>query len=222
VLASIVIDRLCDGLSVLLMVVVTLFALRLPQGMAEAEHLLRLGFLFVFLLCCGLLLFLFLLKHRTAQTLSFVRSILKPFPHGVSDRAISMLESFVAGIRISVHGRHICAIVASSLLIWIFCVLPVDMILQGFSIHLPITASMFIMALLVGAVMIPAAPGYIGTYHYACSMGLMLFGMNKTIATSIALLIHATSFFPVIIAGFFHLWSSKMSLGGVRNPGEGS
>ncbi len=220
VFASLVIDRLCDGFTVLLMLMATLFTLRLPQGMADAEQALKIGGVLTFLLYSGVILFLFLLKRRTRQTLSLVGGFLRPFSHGVADRVVSMLESFVTGIRISVRGRHVCAVLASSLLIWAFCVLPVDMILRGFGIHLPITASMFIMVMLVFAVMIPAAPGYIGTYHYACSKGLLLFGVAKSTSISIALLIHGTSFFPVVIAGFFHLWSSKISLGSVRNSGE--
>ena len=222
VFASLVIDRLCDGFTVLLMLMVTLFSLNLPLGMADAEQALKAGALLMFLLYSMVLMFLFLLKRRTTLTLSFVGKLLKPFPQKFSERVIPMLGSFVAGIGMSVRGAHLGAILFSSLLIWTFCVLPVDMILQGFGIHLPITASMLIMVMLVFAVMIPASPGYIGTYHYACFKGLSLFGIADPTSISIALLIHGTSFFPVIIAGFYHLWNGKMSLGDVRNAGEES
>ena len=111
--------------------------------------------------------------------------------------------------------------VFSSLLIWAFAVLPVDMILRGFGVQLPMTASMFILVLLVFAVMVPASPGYIGTYHYACFQGLSLFGIPPATAISIALIIHGTSFFPVVIAGFFHLWGGRVSLDCVRDAGGG-
>jgi len=78
------------------------------------------------------------------------------------------------------------------------------------------TASMFIMVLLVFAVMVPASPGFIGTYHYACFMGLSAFGIPKATSLSIALIIHGLSFFPVTIAGFYHLWSGGMTLGSFR------
>jgi uncharacterized membrane protein YbhN (UPF0104 family) len=86
------------------------------------------------------------------------------------------------------------------------------MVLQGFGINLPITASMFVMVLLVFAVMVPASPGYIGTYHYACFKGLSAFGIPESTAVSIALVIHATGFFPVIISGMYYLWKNKLSL----------
>jgi len=220
VFASLVIDRLFDGLTVLLMLLVTLFTLQLPQGMADAGTALKLGGMITFLLYCGVLLFLFLLKRQTMRTLSFVRKLLKPFPQRVTDRSIPMLGSFIAGIRMSSKGGHIAAVLVSSVMIWTFAVIPVDLILQGFNIHLPITASMFIMVLLVFAVMVPASPGFIGTYHYACFKGLSVFGIAESTSISIALIIHGTSFFPVIVAGFYHLWSGKISLSSIRKAGD--
>ena len=220
VFASLVIDRLFDGFTVILMLLVTLFALRLPQGMADAETALKVGGMVTFLLYCAVIVFLFLLKRQTMRTLAFVKLILKPFPLRFSDRLIPLLGSFIAGIRMSSRGGHIAALLITSVLIWTFAVLPVDMILQAFGIHLPITASMFIMVLLVFAVMVPASPGFIGTYHYACFKGLSAFGIAESTSISIALVIHGSAFFPVIIAGFYHLWSEKLSLSAVRKAGN--
>jgi glycosyltransferase 2 family protein len=117
---------------------------------------------------------------------------------------------------LSRRSGHLAAIMLSSILIWAFAVLPVDMILRSFGVTLPITASMFIMVLLVFAVMVPASPGFIGTYHYACFKGLSAFGIPETTSISIALVIHGTAFFPVIFAGLYHLWANKISLGDIQ------
>jgi uncharacterized protein (TIRG00374 family) len=220
VFASLVIDRLFDGFTVMLMLLFTLFTLHLPQQMADAEKALRAGGVVMFLLYSGVVLFLVLLKRQTLRTLTFVGLILKPFPKRLSERIIPLLGSFIAGIRLSSRGGHIAAIFLSSLAIWTFALLPIDMVLQAFGINLPITASMFIMVLLVFAVMVPASPGFIGTYHYACFKGLSAFGIAASTSVSIALIIHGISFFPVIIAGFYHLWSGKISLATVRKAGE--
>jgi len=220
VFASLVIDRLFDGFTVMLILLFTLFTLRLPQGLSEAETLLRTGGMITFLLYAGVVAFLILLKRQTMRTLSWTGILLKPFPQKLSDRIIPLLGSFIGGIRMSSKGGHIAAVLASSLVIWIFCVIPVDLVLQGFGIHLPITAAMFILVLLVFAVMVPASPGFIGTYHYACFKGLSAFGIEESISVSIALVIHGISFFPVIIAGFYYLWKNKISLSMVRKAGD--
>lgn len=212
VFASLVIDRLFDGFTVMLILLITIFTLHLPQGMAEAETTLRTGGVATFVLYVGVVVFLYLLKRQTVRTLAWTGVVLKPFPKKISERLIPLLGSFIGGIRISSKGGHIFAVLASSLAVWIFCIIPVDMVLQGFDIHLPITASMFILVMLVFAVMVPASPGYIGTYHYACFKGLSAFGIPESTAVSIALVLHGIGFFPVIIAGFFHLWQGKLSL----------
>jgi hypothetical protein len=216
VFASLVIDRLFDGFTVLLILLITLFTLKMPLGMDDAGLAIKAGGALMFLLYCGVLLFLFLLKRKTLRTLSFVEFMLKPFPQSFSERLIPVLGSFIAGIRMSSRGGHITAVIFSSFCIWIFCILPVDMVLRGFGIDLPITASMFILVLLVFAVMVPASPGFIGTYHYACFMGLSVFGVTESKAVSVALIIHGTAFFPVIIAGLYYLWRSKISFSDIQ------
>ncbi len=212
VFASLVIDRLFDGFTVLLLLVATLFTLHLPAGMEDAATALKTGGVVMFALYCGVLLFLFVLKRQTVKTLAMVGFCLKPLPASVSEKVIPLLGSFIGGIRLSSRGGHLGAMVASSFAIWFFCILPVDMTLRAFNIHLPIMASVFILILLVFAVMVPASPGFIGTYHYACYKGLSVFGIAENTSVSIALVIHGTAFFPVIVAGFYYLWKNKVSL----------
>lgn len=217
VFASLVIDRLFDGFSVLLILVFTLFSLRLPTEMSDATAALRAGGMVTFLLYCGVMVFLFYLKSRPVQTISLLGMVLKPFPGKLQEKIIPLLGSFIGGIRLSTRGRHLMAMVLASLLIWVCCVISVDMVLRGFAVHLPITASMFILVLLVFAVMVPASPGFIGTYHYACFKGLATFGIAESTSLSIALIMHGVSFFPVIVAGFYHLWLNDISLRGLSN-----
>lgn len=219
VFASLVIDRLFDGFTVMLILLLTLLTLRLPQGMSEAGTVLRTGGVVTFILYAGVVAFLLMLKCQTMRTLAWTGILLKPFPQPLADRIIPLLGSFIGGIRMSSKGGHIAAVLVSSLAVWLFCVIPVDMVLKGFGIHLPITASMFILVLLVFAVMVPASPGFIGTYHYACFKGLSLFGIPEPTAVSIALVLHGISFFPVIMAGFYCLWQSNTSLRGLRTAG---
>lgn len=220
VFASLVIDRLFDGFTVMLILLLTLFTLRLPQGLTEAETALKTGGVVTFVLYAGVVAFLILLKRQTMRTLAWTGVLLRPFPQRLSDRMLPLLGSFIGGIRMSSNGGHVAAVLVSSLAVWLFCVIPVDLVLRGFDIHLPITASMFILVLLVFAVMVPASPGFIGTYHYACFKGLSAFGITGPVAASIALVLHGTAFFPVIIAGAYHLWRGKISLIAVRKAGE--
>lgn len=212
VFASLVIDRLFDGFTVLAMLILTLFIMDFPAGMQDAETVIRLGGVITFAFYCFVIMFLLVLKHRANVAFLFVSRLLSPFPARMAEQINTMLHSFIGGLRLSTKTSHLLALAVCSIGVWAFCVIPVDLILKSFSIHLPITASMFIMVLLVFAVMVPASPGYIGTYHYACFKGLSVFGVPESAALSIALVMHAMGFFPVIVAGFYYLWKDRINL----------
>ena len=216
VFASLVIDRLFDGFSVMLMLAGVLLTLRLPPGMEQSAAVLRAGGITTLAFYTVVVVFLMLLKKRPVATLGLLATLLRPFPARLSEKLIPLAGSFLGGLRISRRSSDLLAVVVSSVLIWLSATLPIYLILIGFGIQLPLTASFFIMVLLVFAVMVPAAPGYIGTYHLACYTGLAAFRLPDSQAVSIALVIHGVGFFPVIMAGFYHLWSDGLSLRSLR------
>jgi uncharacterized protein (TIRG00374 family) len=216
VFASLVIDRLFDGFTVLLILLFTFFTVKLPPGMESVQHGLVVGGYITLTIYFVVIAFLFILKKRTLQTINLIGRLLKPFPARVSGKVIPLLGSFIEGVRISSRPAELFALLLSSLVIWAFAIWPVDLMLRSFGIILPITASMFIMVFLVFAVMVPASPGYVGTYHAACVYGLMAFNIQKEKALSIALIIHGINFFPVIILGLYYLWHDNVSLAEMR------
>jgi len=221
VFASLVIDRLFDGFTVLLILLFTFFTVKLPPGMESVQHGLVVGGYITLTIYFVVIAFLFILKKRTLQTINLIGRLLKPFPARVSGKVIPLLGSFIEGVRISSRPAELFALLLSSLVIWAFAIWPVDLMLRSFGIILPITASMFIMVFLVFAVMVPASPGYVGTYHAACVYGLMAFNIQKEKALSIALIIHGINFFPVIILGLYYLWHDNVSLAEMRKKSAG-
>ncbi len=216
VFASLVLDRLFDGFTVLLILLFTFFTVELPPGMEKVQHGLVVGGYVTLAIYLSVVAFLFMLKAQTVRTLHLVGTLLKPFPARFAEKLIPMLGSFIEGLRLSSRPSELLALIATSLVIWATAIWPVDMLLRAFGIVLPFTASMFIMVFLVFAVMVPASPGYVGTYHAACVYGLMAFNIQLEKALSVALIIHGVSFFPVIALGLIYLWRDNVSLKKIR------
>lgn len=216
VLASLVLDRLLDFLSVLCILLITLFTLRFPGNEEDVRAALVTGGYFTFAAFLGLVAFMVLLKRYTSLTVHLAGKLLKPFPSRVSARVIPLLGSFIGGLRLPLRLRGIAALVLVSAIVWAFAIWPIDLALRSFGIALPPAVSMFIMIPLVIAVMVPASPGYIGTYHYACLMALTVFGVTDEKALSVALVIHAVNFFPVTLLGLYYLVRDRLSLAGLR------
>ncbi len=224
VFATLVVDRLFDGFSVLLILLITFFTVKLPPGMEGVQHAMVVGGYVTLALYVMVMLFLFVLKKRTVQTIHLLGRLLKPFPAKIAEKTLPLLGSFIGGVRLSSNPAELFALIVSSVFIWTFAVWPVDLILRSFGISLPITASMFIMVFLVFAVMVPASPGYVGTYHAACVYGLMAFNVQKEKALSVALIIHGINFFPIILLGLFCLWRGDITLAhmSMKSGEEGS
>lgn len=217
VFASLVLDRLCDGFTVLMILLFTFFTVILPPGMERVQEAMVVGGYVTLAIYVAVILFLVILKKRTMKTISLIAGLLKPFPAKISEKIIPLLGSFIEGVRLSSRPAELFALIYTSIFIWIFAIWPVDLLMHSFGISLPITASMFIMVFLVFAVMVPASPGYVGTYHAACVYGLMAFNIPKEKALSVALIIHGVNFFPVVIVGIYCLWHDKFSLLEIRN-----
>jgi len=211
VFATLVLDRLFDGFSVLVILVITFFTVKLPSGMEKVQQGLATGGYVTLGIYIAVIVFLLFLKRATVPTLRLVSVILAPFPKKFSSTIIPLLGSFISGIRLTSKPKELFALVFTSALIWTTATWSVDLILMAFRIDLPINASMFILVFPVFAVMVPASPGYIGTYHAACMYGLMAFNVPKELALSVAIVMHSISFFPVILIGFLFLWRDGIS-----------
>lgn len=217
VFASLVIDRLFDGFAVLIILVFTFFTVSLPPGMEDVQNALVTGGYVTLGIYLAIIAFLVLLKRATARTVHIVAIILKPFPKVVAEKAVHLLVSFISGLQLPSKSMDLMAVIVASAFIWSTAAWPIDLVLQAFNIHLPFTASLFILVFLVFAVMVPASPGYVGTYHAACMYGLMAFSIPREQALSVALVVHAIGFFPVILFGFYFLWKDKISFSTLKS-----
>lgn len=219
VLATLVIDRLWDGFTVLLILVVTLVTITLPPGMESVQQsMIRGGYLVsaAYLACVILLV---LLKRHSQGTSPVIERVWGMLPGRWGGTACRILETFASGISFSSPPLLLRTLIMS-LLIWGFALWPVDLILRSFGISLPLPGSMLILVFLVFAVMIPAAPGYLGTFHLACVYGLKAFRVGNEAAMGVAIVLHAINFFPVICAGVVTLFMNRIPLSSLMGRGE--
>jgi hypothetical protein len=61
-------------------------------------------------------------------------------------------------------------------------------------------------------VSIPSAPGFVGTFHYAAVVCLLLYGVPRSEALSYAIVLHAVNILPVFFLGIVLMWEEGLSL----------
>ena len=132
VFATLVVDRLFDGFSVLLILVVTFFTVQLPPGMEKVQQGLVTGGYVTLALYVAVIAFLVVLKRATARTIHILSLLLRPFPQIVSDKIIPILGSFISGIRLPAKPGELTALLVSSLLIWATAAWPIDLVFKAF------------------------------------------------------------------------------------------
>jgi len=82
----------------------------------------------------------------------------------------------------------------------------------AFGFNLPLIASFVVMVVLIAGIAIPTAPGYIGNWHFACIIGLSIFGITRPEALSFAIVYHFLSMAIVVILGVAFLPFNKFSI----------
>lgn len=81
----------------------------------------------------------------------------------------------------------------------------IQLVEHSIGITLPFISTFMVMAMASFGVMIPSAPGFIGTFHLSVQYGFLFYGIGKEEALSAAIVWHAIVIFPTILFGFIAL-----------------
>ena len=204
-LATLVVERLFDGFSILLLFLGVLLFMPFPEtaGLILTPNRIKMigwfSFLFYFLVLAVLILMRFH-NHRLNRLIGLV---LKPFPARVSNRILEIINSFVFGLEILRQKKDILIIKGYSLLLWIVLSLCVYLLFLGFGLHLTLLQAFFVEIVLIFGVSIPSAPGYIGTFHWACAAGLAFFGIEPNLAKTFSIILWLCLFYSHHLAGYY-------------------
>lgn len=210
--ATIVVERLLDVFTLFIFMLFTLYAVNLPYGSRDIKVALEQGGGVVSLVFIFMLALLFYFKNNIELFKNFANRVTRLLSRKAADKMAHCLDAFVSGLSVLKRGRHLLPIAFYSLFIWFLCAVPIYLTLLSFGHGLPFSVSLFILIILAFTVAVPSAPGFIGTFHYACAMALRLFDIPGEEALSVAILLHAINFFPVTLIGLYFLWRNKMSL----------
>jgi uncharacterized protein (TIRG00374 family) len=209
--ATVVVDRLLDGFTILFILLVLLIVAPLPFDQGWHQRL-RWGGVAFFLLYTGVFVLLFYLHRAPTQVLQGLRQVCSPLPRRWVDGICRFLESFSQGLHTLDRREYLGQIVVTSLLLWISIGLYNFLVVLAFHLHLPPTVGFILLVAQAAAVMLPASPGFVGTHHAASVACLSLWGVAPEAALSVALVMHAIGYFLTVAIGAVYLWSLGLSM----------
>ena len=191
VLGTIVLERVLDIVSVLLMAGISLALL----GAGAGEGVLAQGAMLMlpaaFIPIAGIVA----LRFAPERVLTIVTWAVRPLPTRVRDFAESNLLRFTEGLGALSAGSHLWWLLFYSLLIWLVIgVIPMVAGIVSFGVDLggwePTMVTSWLLLAGVGvAVAIPAAPGFVGPYQLAFTMILEPMGVPPATCLAMGLLV---------------------------------
>ena len=210
-LATIVVERIFDGLTMLTFV----FAI-VPFVPAARRFSTTLAVTSVIFF--GALVAFFLIAsspQRTERVYSWFVNRLVPVRF--QDKVRGVLDKFLVGLQVLRRGRDLILIFGISIALWLAEAGKYWFVMQGFhqagvAINVPFHALVFTTALVNLATSIPLPTiGYVGPFEVVGKESLMLFGVGEEVALGFMLVLHAALWLPITMLGFYYMARESIS-----------
>ena len=202
-LSSAIIERIFDGFWLLVCLAVTTYYVTLPELYFTMGQILAV----VVVLGGALLAGAMFAPHVTRATLQ-------------NQRFLSKLNVLLEDLHLIGHSRYLFISAAASLPYLLLQVLPIYALANGYGIPLSIGQGFALMVVLRLISVVPQAPGNLGTFQAGAVFGLMLFGVDESLAKRFSFVMWAIITMPLLIAGFVALAITGLKLSEIRRQAQ--
>jgi uncharacterized protein (TIRG00374 family) len=211
VFATVVVERLLDVATVLL-----LFAIALPlSGVDVGPEARAAGVAAAVAAIVGLGVLAVSAGHpeRLGRWAGQVTSRL---PRRLAEPIARLVQSFVEGLVVLRSPAHLARAAAWSIVVWLSIGLGIWLTSHAFDLTLSFVGSFVVVGYLAVGVSLPT-PGGAGGFHVMYKVALTsFFGADADAAAAAAVVLHAISFVPVSLFGLWFMWQDGLSLGRLR------
>ncbi|MFN2549192.1 MAG: lysylphosphatidylglycerol synthase transmembrane domain-containing protein [Myxococcales bacterium] len=218
-LASIVVERIVDGIFIGMLGIVSLRMLgnsasgKYLEFARSASVLVAVGF---FALCVGLVLAV-LFRERA---LRLSQRVLRPFPPRIAERVAGMLDAFISAVHVG-SGWKLLGFFILTGTYWTLNAIGLGIVAPafGFTALTPLMLAVILTIQVVG-VMVPAGPGMVGTMQFFTQAGLSLFVVDGFSArgAGYANTVWLLQFGEQVALGLVFLVAGHVSLKGLLGP----
>ena len=202
-LASVVIERAFDALTLLVMLGLTLAKLE------SVPPLVATGAQVVTVLAVVILIIIIAAYLGASQMIRLgerlITAILgKRYPK-LAQRLVAMVEDFLAGLRGISSLKDLVWSVFWSAVLWTLLVILYQVGLWSFGVDASPWVGVTVCVMIALAVAAPGAPGFVGTFQLGCVVALALFGYPEEFGVAYSIVLHALQAVTVVVCGFFIL-----------------
>lgn len=212
-LATVVLERVLDLVCLMLFFAIVVLVVDLPKWFITASYAVVATFAVV-------ISFLVLLYYQEKRALIWIEYILRWFPKSISEKAKDILGKFMRGLYVLKTSKHYLIIIILTFLMWLGYTLSVYYGFYAFNLinkyDLNLFSALVIIVFTAVGLMIPSAPGGIGTFHFFCQEGMKFMSVSPGESVGYAVVVHAVSFALISILGVIYLWKENLRLVDIR------
>lgn len=214
-LATIVVERIFDGLVMLIFVFVAL-----PFADFNALWLRDVVFFSTLLFWGAFLVFLVMALRPEPMRRFYTMIFDRVLPETLATKAKNLADHFMTGLENLRHPRDLVMTLVSSIFIWLTETTKYWFVMHAFDFQVSFFVLMVMTAVVNLATTLPSSPGYVGTFDTPGIKTLTAYGVPKTIAASYTLVLHAALWLPITLLGFFYLYREGLGWRDFRRAQE--
>ena len=199
-LTTIFVERIFDGITMLVLIFIALLFIDFEEDTLRTVIFATTPLFFGAL---GVFFWLAIHPERTTRLVQWLTERL--LPATLQEKIQELVASFLDGLKGLRSPRALAGIIFFSIASWTVESSTYWIVMQAFDFKV----SFYVLLLVVGfgnlSTILPSTAGYIGTFHAVAILTLTAFDIDRTAAGSYAIVMHATLWLPITLAGFITL-----------------
>ncbi len=212
-LTTALVERLFDGLTMVLFVFIGLLFVPLEGTLRRAAVMGAVIFI------GALLLFLWLAAHPHLMRRWAEAVIAHLVPRRWQAPLLALVEGVVEGLSVFRSPWETLVAFGLTLVVWLLETGKYALVSLAFGMHLPLPVVLLMAGSINLLTALPSLPGYVGLFETGIDI-LAWTGVDPTAAASYILVLHALLWFPVVALGLYYLFREGLSWGEVRRLAE--
>jgi len=203
VIGSLIVERMLDVLGVVIFALIFLFNF-------EIIFIPKWFILIIVMTTVVLFGILFLISSEKIKW-DFIKKRKKLFKSKIGSKIYISFKNIIKGLSVINHAPNKIGVYGFILVLWAMYYLSFIFVVKSVNLGLNWVDSGVLFIILSLAISIPAAPGYIGTYHATCVGALTnIYHIGLSESQAFAVLAHAMMFVPIVIVGAIFFLNNSM------------
>ncbi len=216
-LATIIVERVYDGVVMLAFVFVNLPELaRLTADSGFVGNIQTLALWGTGLFISALALFLLAAMFPHPAEAMVARLVQRLVPLRLRARVLGLSRRFLGGLEALRSPREAIMVFVTSVVIWLLETAKYWFVMHAFPFQVSFFALMLMNGIVNLATTIPSAPGYVGTFDAPGIAVLVAYGVTRAVAAGYTLVLHVALWLPITALGAYYLlregirWGEEM------------